>query len=200
LLWAEDAETLELRLEFHDAVDLERHDPDLTGCFHIDRGVVEERDPLRHHPQIADDVFEDLSVRFDHTQFVGEVTLLQEGFHAATVERCVELVRVAQTGKPIHIPDPAEKQPGTWIGPAGPVDARIDELVRRKIELQLPDHTVCKLEWCDVAAFELLNGWRPYPSPPNFGAILASRQDPSKLGETGEIDQDTAEIEEQDID
>lgn len=73
------------------------------------------------------------------------------------MELSVESVRVAQTGELVGRVEPAQERSRSGIGTARPSDEFSDEIVRRKIELQLQDHPARKLVAGEIASFELLD-------------------------------------------
>jgi len=143
--------------------------------MNVDPSVVEECDSSRRHVQIADDVFVDLPIRFHLANLVGKIVVVHQRLDALAVERCVELVRVAEASKSSFILQHTEKCSRPRVGPTRPLDERLNELVRSKIESQLTDHPLCEDIRCDLGALEPLNEWRRDPLRPDLVAADASR-------------------------
>ncbi len=108
-LEVEHAEASELIVEGLQPVDFVRFESGISSRLHVDRRVVEEGDPLRRDTQVPDDVVEDRSIGFYVTDLVREIKPLHQRLQAPTVQRGVELVRVAQAGEPVGSMQPFEE-------------------------------------------------------------------------------------------
>ncbi len=82
-------------------INLECLDACSSSCLDVDRGVIEERDPVRRNIEIVDHVLEDGPVGFDRADFVREIEGVDDDFESFAVERCVEFICIAEGGDSI---------------------------------------------------------------------------------------------------
>jgi hypothetical protein len=202
LLWVNPrfhkAQLHETLFELVDAVHLMGTHPGALCGRDIDRGVVEERDPMRGHTQLLHDVIEDLGLRFEQSQLVREVAPHVMRLEGLPVERSVQGVRVAEASDSEIPRKPTEEPGGSGIEPAKPAHELAKELVGPKAEWPLGEEAIGELVRCDAATLEETDRFRADPTPTDHSPVHLRKQT-AQLLEPREIDQDPAEVEEQDV-
>jgi hypothetical protein len=115
------------------------------------------------------------------------------------VKRSVQGVRVAEASYSEILRKPTEVPGCSGIEPASPAYELAKELVGRQVEWPLGEEAIGELVRCDAAALEEAHRFTVDPPTADRIRIRRIRKQSAQLLEPREVDQNPAEVEEQDV-
>lgn len=161
--------------------------------------IVEEGDPGRIDRQGAGDMPEDRPVWLGQADLVREEERIESIFEMASMTGRVKLVGVAQARQTVAATEFVEKRERAGIRAARPGDEVGEERLGRERQLPVRHQPSREFERTDLAPLEGMHDVGLDPAPADRVERGPIREDRGQALEAAEVEQDAAQIEEQDV-